>query len=125
LLWSRLELLEAGVPGAIEGLIGSARDLQVGDELPDVQLVDVTEEGPKKVSLRELFKGKKGVLVGVPGTCGLLSSFVQPVVQFRGWGYRKTCDMLHAPPYFLPFPLPRCVHARVPQDAPARLCPGL
>ncbi len=40
---------------------------QAGDAVPDVQLVHLVNEKPEKVSLRDLFKGKKGILVGVPG----------------------------------------------------------
>uniref|UniRef100_A0A1D2A0T5 Glutaredoxin-dependent peroxiredoxin n=1 Tax=Auxenochlorella protothecoides TaxID=3075 RepID=A0A1D2A0T5_AUXPR len=40
---------------------------KAGDAVPDVQLVHLVNEKPEKVSLRDLFKGKKGILVGVPG----------------------------------------------------------
>ena len=40
---------------------------QVGDKLPSVQLDELGNDGPSKVSLEEVFKGKKGVLFGVPG----------------------------------------------------------
>lgn len=39
--------------------------LQVGDAIPSVEVFE--GEPGKKVNLAELFKGKKGVLFGVPG----------------------------------------------------------
>ena len=42
---------------------------QVGDELPDISLDELVEGDIKPVSLKELFKGKKGILFGVPGGC--------------------------------------------------------
>lgn len=39
--------------------------LQVGDAVPSVEVFE--GEPGKKVNLAELFKGKKGVLFGVPG----------------------------------------------------------
>lgn len=40
----------------------------MGDKLPDVQLDELVDGSPTKVALLELFKGKKGVLFGVPGS---------------------------------------------------------
>ena len=39
--------------------------VQKGDTLPSVELEEGTPD--KKVNVRDLFKGKKGVIFGVPG----------------------------------------------------------
>jgi len=41
--------------------------IQVGDRIPDVTIQQVTPEGAKKISTRDLFAGKKAVLFAVPG----------------------------------------------------------
>jgi peroxiredoxin (alkyl hydroperoxide reductase subunit C) len=57
--------------------------IKVGDTLPSMKLMTATPDGPKEVSIEELFKGKKVVLFAVPGaftpTCSAkhLPGFVQ------------------------------------------------
>ena len=41
--------------------------INVGDRLPSVMLRQVTPEGPKEVSSDDFFRGKKVVLLAVPG----------------------------------------------------------
>jgi len=41
--------------------------IQVGDRIPEVTIQEVTPDGAKKVSTRDLFAGKKAVLFAVPG----------------------------------------------------------
>ena len=41
--------------------------LQAGDSLPEVTLDELVDGEIKKVQLSDLFKGKKGILFGVPG----------------------------------------------------------
>jgi len=41
--------------------------IKVGDKLPDVTLTQATAEGPKPVSIDDVFKGKKVALFAVPG----------------------------------------------------------
>jgi len=49
----------------LEGAMASSKHVKVGDEIPDVNL----DEGfpPKEFSIRAFSKGKKIVLVGLPG----------------------------------------------------------
>lgn len=41
--------------------------ISVGDKLPSVDLMEMTESGPSKVSVADLFGGKKVALFAVPG----------------------------------------------------------
>ena len=41
--------------------------MQIGDSLPDTQLDELVGGEIQKVTLPELFKGKKGIVFGVPG----------------------------------------------------------
>ena len=41
--------------------------ISVGDKLPSVDLMEMTESGPSKVSADDLFAGKKVALFAVPG----------------------------------------------------------
>ncbi|WP_319825002.1 peroxiredoxin [Thalassovita sp.] len=53
----------------------------VGDRLPDANLLLMTSEGPKTVSLKEKLDGRKVVLFAVPGA------------------YSNTCDVAHMPSF--------------------------
>jgi len=41
--------------------------ISVGDRMPDADLFEPSERGPEKLSASDLFKGRKIVLVGMPG----------------------------------------------------------
>ncbi|MCE2509805.1 MAG: peroxiredoxin [Alphaproteobacteria bacterium] len=41
--------------------------IKEGDKVPSVTLQQMTAEGPKPISTDELFKGKRVVVIGVPG----------------------------------------------------------
>jgi peroxiredoxin len=66
--------------------------ISVGDKLPDVTLVKVTENGPEKVQSSEYFSGKKVALFSVPGaftpTCSAkhLPGFVEKAGELKGKG---------------------------------------
>lgn len=66
--------------------------IQVGEKIPNVTLMTMTDRGPAPVSTEELFKGKKVVLFGVPGaftpTCsdGHLPGFVQRAADLKAKG---------------------------------------
>jgi peroxiredoxin len=66
--------------------------IQVGDTLPDVNLIEATAEGPKPVTTGEFFKGKTVALFAVPGaftpTCSAkhLPGFKQNAGAFRDKG---------------------------------------
>lgn len=53
--------------------------IKVGDSLPDVDLMEMTESGPSKISVSDLFGGKKVALFAVPGA------------------YTPTCSAKHLP----------------------------
>jgi len=53
--------------------------IQVGDKLPNVDLMMMTEKGPTKMSVGDLFGGKKVALFAVPGA------------------YTPTCSAKHLP----------------------------
>lgn len=55
--------------------------IKVGDHLPQATFRVKTEDGPKPVTVDEVFKGKKVVLFGVPGA------------------FTPTCSMNHLPGY--------------------------
>lgn len=57
--------------------------LQVGDAIPSVEVFE--GEPGKKVNLAELFKGKKGVLFGVPGAFTPGCSKVRLLSRIRNW----------------------------------------
>lgn len=58
--------------------------LQVGDAIPSVEVFE--GEPGKKVNLAELFKGKKGVLFGVPGAFTPACSEVRFLLsRIRNW----------------------------------------
>lgn len=66
--------------------------IKVGDNVPAGTLTLLTNEGPQKVSAEEFFKGKKVVLISVPGaftpTCDAkhLPGFVERAAEIRGKG---------------------------------------
>jgi peroxiredoxin len=66
--------------------------IKVGDKIPSAKLHIMTEQGPKDVTTDEIFKGKKVVLIAVPGaftpTCSAkhLPGFVQNASTIRGKG---------------------------------------
>jgi glutaredoxin/glutathione-dependent peroxiredoxin len=66
--------------------------IQVGDRLPQVTFRVMTPEGPAAKTTDDLFKGRKVVLVGVPGaftpTChrNHLPGYVQKLEQIRTRG---------------------------------------
>ncbi|WP_068080927.1 peroxiredoxin [Polycladidibacter stylochi] len=55
--------------------------IEIGAHIPDVQLMAVTNEGPKEVSTKEIFAGKTVVLFAVPGA------------------FTPTCHLNHLPGY--------------------------
>jgi peroxiredoxin len=66
--------------------------IQVGDTLPSINLMTMTGEGPKPISLSDISAGKKIVLFAVPGaftpTCSLqhLPGFIEKNLEFRNKG---------------------------------------
>lgn len=66
--------------------------ISVGDKLPDVTLVKVTENGPEKIQSTDYFAGKKVALFSVPGaftpTCSAkhLPSFVEKASELKAKG---------------------------------------
>jgi peroxiredoxin len=66
--------------------------IKVGDILPEVAFTVMTSEGPKARTTEEIFKGRKVVLIGVPGaftpTCSLnhLPGYIEKVDEFKGKG---------------------------------------
>jgi glutaredoxin/glutathione-dependent peroxiredoxin len=69
--------------------------IKPGDALPDVKVKEMTESGPKDVSLTELSKGKKIVLFAVPGaftpTCSMkhLPGFVEKAGDLKSKGVQE------------------------------------
>ena len=55
--------------------------IKIGDKLPDGTLYEMSEEGPKPVSVTELTAGKRIVIFGLPGA------------------FTPTCSALHVPGY--------------------------
>ena len=51
--------------------------IKVNDTIPEINFFYISESGPKKISSKELFAGKKVILVGVQGA------------------YKKTCSLEH------------------------------
>src|SRR5262252_5630470 len=78
------------LPTTREG--GFPMAIKPGDTLPDVKVKEMTESGPKDVSLAELSKGKKIVLFSVPGaftpTCSMkhLPGFVEKAATIKAKG---------------------------------------
>src|SRR5262252_5664893 len=78
------------LPTTREG--GFPMAIKPGDTLPDVKVKEMTESGPKDVSLAELSKGKKIVLFAVPGaftpTCSMkhLPGFVEKAAEIKKKG---------------------------------------
>lgn len=66
--------------------------IAVGDQLPDVEVFTLSQDGPTVTSSGEHFKGRKVVLIGVPGaytgTCHLkhLPGFVENADAFKAKG---------------------------------------
>ncbi len=66
--------------------------IKVGDQIPEVRLMQATAEGPKEVSTTDLFGGGTVVLFGVPGaftpTCSAkhLPGFVQHAEALKAKG---------------------------------------
>lgn len=66
--------------------------IQVGDTIPSMKLMTATPNGPKEVSIDDLFKGKKVVLFATPGaftpTCSAkhLPGFVEHADEIRAKG---------------------------------------
>ena len=69
--------------------------IKAGDKLPDVKVKEMSESGPRDVSLGELTKGKKVVLFAVPGaftpTCSMkhLPGFVEKAGDLRAKGVQE------------------------------------
>lgn len=66
--------------------------IKVGDKLPEAKLTLATSEGPKPVTVEELFQGKKVALFAVPGaftpTCSAkhLPGFTEKAAEFKAKG---------------------------------------
>ncbi len=66
--------------------------IKVGDTIPSMKLMVATADGPKEISTDEFFKGKKVVLLAVPGaftpTCSIkhLPGFVQNADALKAKG---------------------------------------
>ncbi len=66
--------------------------IKVGDRLPEATFVTMSENGPAKRSVAEIFRGKRVVLFAVPGaftpTCHLkhMPGFIQQAEAFRARG---------------------------------------
>lgn len=66
--------------------------IKVGDKLPDATLTQATAEGPRPVSVKDVFAGKKVALFAVPGaftpTCSAkhLPGFKQMAGEIKGKG---------------------------------------
>jgi peroxiredoxin len=66
--------------------------IKVGDRLPEATFVTMSENGPQRRSIAEIFQGKRVVLFAVPGaftpTCHLkhMPGFIQLAEAFRARG---------------------------------------
>jgi len=66
--------------------------IKVGDKLPEMDLMEMTENGPSKVSSADLFGGKKVAMFAVPGayttTCSAkhLPGFISNMDALKGKG---------------------------------------
>ena len=71
--------------------------ISVGDTLPDVKLVKVTDGGPEQVQSSDYFKGKTVALFSVPGaftpTCSAkhLPGFVDKADELKAKGVDEIC----------------------------------
>ena len=69
--------------------------IKVNDTIPEINFFYISESGPKKISSKELFAGKKVILVGVPGaftpTCSLehLPRFIEKKKEIYEKGIEK------------------------------------
>ena len=69
--------------------------IKVNDIIPEINFFYISESGPKKISSKELFAGKKVILVGVPGaftpTCSLehLPGFIEKKRKIYEKGIEK------------------------------------
>lgn len=69
--------------------------IKVNDTIPEINFFYISESGPKKISSKELFAGKKVILVGVPGaftpTCSLehLPGFIEKKKEIYEKGIEK------------------------------------
>lgn len=70
-------------------------NIKVNDTIPEINFFYISESGPKKISSKELFAGKKVILVGVPGaftpTCSLehLPGFIEKKKEIYEKGIEK------------------------------------
>jgi len=66
--------------------------LTIGNILPDASLIQMGDDGPQSLSLRDILAGRRVVLFGLPGaftpTCSTahLPSFMRTADQFRARG---------------------------------------
>ena len=66
--------------------------IQIGEALPQVAFTVMTADGPQPRTTDEIFKGRKAVLVGVPGaftpTCTLnhVPGFIEKAEELRAKG---------------------------------------
>ncbi len=78
--------------------------IAVGDKLPDVKLVKVTDAGPDAVQSADYFAGKRVALFSVPGaftpTCSAkhLPGFVEKAAEFKAKGIDEiACTAVNDP----------------------------
>lgn len=78
--------------------------IAVGDKLPNVKLVKVTEGGPDAVQSADYFAGKRVALFSVPGaftpTCSVkhLPGFVEKAAEFKAKGIDEiACTAVNDP----------------------------
>lgn len=64
--------------------------IQVGDTLPDVNLIEATAEGPKPITTGEFFKGRKVALFAVPG------AFTPTCSAKHLPGFKQNAGAIHA-----------------------------
>jgi peroxiredoxin (alkyl hydroperoxide reductase subunit C) len=81
--------------------------IKVGDMLPSMKLMTATPDGPKEVSTEALFKGKKVVLLAVPGaftpTCSAkhLPGYVQNFEALKAKGVDEIVCMAVNDPFVM------------------------
>ena len=78
--------------------------IAVGDKLPDVKLVKVTDEGPDAVQSADFFAGKRVALFSVPGaftpTCSVkhMPGYVENAAAFKAKGIDEiACTAVNDP----------------------------
>jgi peroxiredoxin len=78
--------------------------IAVGDKLPDVKLVQATDQGPNAVQAADYFKGKRVALFSVPGaftpTCSAkhLPGFVEKADELKAKGIDEiACTAVNDP----------------------------